>query len=502
MSKRTQKKLAPKGKEKEIETPMAQTDPKDTNPGIWDDYTPDSGDDYEGSDEDESLPSRKGSSIMGGMDTKGRTRTPGLLTPTVSTTSKQVESVTPYKLRPVKLTESFIDSSSEHGKTRDMGRSNDMVQKNLEEELYQCSQAYSKLPLLNVLDSPHFVDVSGFNTEQLKTWQTSADAWDMAEKRKKVILEHIRHLREQLTKCTPDRVEPARTHVRPLKVDRHLPIPKFDRALSRDKPFYIWYKLFKREMLRLEADNRYCLAALIYYVDKECFSPWQESLSPEDMNDLDIVLSYLDKEFPDRCTPEERRSAFRNSSHSKADVLDYSNNKERLFRLAYPEKDPNTSATYKDYWLLGLNKKLETLLRRSIRVEDHSISYLVAEAVRIEQNELAVNKARYLSHFPRGYEDRHTGSDRKKSIAKKPTRKPYGHRDKVSSNMPYKPRDKTSSSIGPSRKEETEMVKGICFAYQKTGKCTRGRDCPYEHPWKGGKSAPIGGDGKSKDLKM
>ena len=479
---------------------MAQKSPIGTIPKDYD-----SGDDYCESEEYEAFPVRKRSLSTIGMDSKGRTKAIGQQqTPMVSLTSKRVESATPYKLRPMKLGERFTESAVAQ-EEKSLSRISEKLRSNFERELKECLEAYDKFPLRNIQDSPHLIDTTGFDENGLKEWSLSVQKWDLAEKRRKTTLKQIRFLQEQLASSIvkPNEIGKTGTYMRPLKVDRHLPIPKFTRTLSRDKPFYLWYKLFRREMLRLEADNKYCLAALIYYVDKECFSPWQESLSPEDMNDLDLVLSHLDKEFPDRCTPEERRSAFRNWSHSKADVLDYSNNKERLFRLAYPEKDPNTSATYKDYWLLGLNKKLETLLRRSIRVEMRPVSFLVAEAVRIEQDELAVNKARYLRHFPRVHEDRKPNSDKKTPIlANKPIGKLSGQRDEISRNIPYKQRDKTSSVTRTSRQEETEMVKGTCFSYQKTGKCSRGQDCPYEHPLKSAKAASTGGDGKSKDLKM
>ena len=75
--------------------------------------------------------------------------------------------------------------------------------------------------------------------------------WDIAEKRKEAIMKHIQHLVNSWLDISRKETEPLQMYVRPLKVDRHLPIPKFTRALSRDKPFYMWYKLFKREMLRL-----------------------------------------------------------------------------------------------------------------------------------------------------------------------------------------------------------------------------------------------------------
>ena len=101
--------------------------------------------------------------------------------------------------------------------------------------------------------------------------------------------------------------------------------------------------------------------------------------------------------------------------------------------------------------------------------------------VRMEQDELAVNKTRYLSHFPKErYDDRPSHSDKKKPIVKKSMKKPYGPRDETLGNKPYRQRDTMSSDIRTPQPDEAEMVKGTCFSYQRTGKCARGKDCPYE----------------------
>ena len=149
MSKRTQKKNARSGKNKEPETPMAQKKPTKTTPKLYEeDY--DSGDDYYESEEENAYPFRKRSHSTIGMDSKGRTQARGQRTPTVSLTSKQVETVTPYKTEASETWGKLYRKSVDRHNLRDIDRSEDMVRKNLEKELLSCSKAYSELPPTNM----------------------------------------------------------------------------------------------------------------------------------------------------------------------------------------------------------------------------------------------------------------------------------------------------------------------------------------------------------------
>ena len=371
------------------------------------------------------------------------------------------------------------------------------VRADLEMKIVDWTAMLKKLPPLELEDSPLTADLTGLTNEQLAAWKSAKDRWELDENRRDDIAKRIQAYKRELKALAQppsmDRTTSTASHSpsgRMIKVDRHLPIAKYTRALSKVKPFHLWYKLFKREMLRLEVDDKYTLAALIYYVDADCFDPWQESLSPQAMNDLNVVLGALDREFPDLLTPEERRDDFRKWTQTKPGVLAYTSNKERLFRLAYPDKDPSTSSTYKDLWVSGLHLEIRILLRRSVRVESSSVPELVADAVRIEQDEMISCKERYLNTFLGNQEKKLGKVSKKKDLS---TRSSQGSRP--SSPQSYS-RDRrssasklyrgTSSASPPSSSSMTPTADGtssvgICFDYRDKGACPRGDQCRYDH---------------------
>eukprot|EP01127_Copromyxa_protea_P008138 TRINITY_DN185_c0_g2_i6.p1 TRINITY_DN185_c0_g2~~TRINITY_DN185_c0_g2_i6.p1 ORF type:complete len:273 (+),score=38.41 TRINITY_DN185_c0_g2_i6:692-1510(+) len=258
----------------------------------------------------------------------------------------------------------------------------------------------------------------------------------------------------------------------------------------------MWYQIFRREMIREQADAQYTLNMLFYYVDKRCFESWSDSLSPEDMNNLDIVLKHLDRQFPDTSTIMDKRDKFRQCTMIQEGVLDYSVRKEALWRIAYPERDPLTESDYFDAWFIGLPAVLRvrlTELHPDVNMGKANVTNMVAEAARLEKILLNNTPADYRSQFPK--KSSTDSATTNSSTAKRANKSEEICRDfqrgkcPRGADCPYKHKKKSN---GATKKEESsekpqtpsdvgKPSKKLCRLFKETGTCHFGDDCKFSH---------------------
>jgi len=293
-----------------------------------------------------------------------------------TTTTTTVPSATPQKLRP------------QVPSTNSPGRSDPSTS-----ELARWEEAMSKLQDLDPCNSPALKDPSGLDASELEKWRRECEWWDKKVAHDQWVRQsyHAALVRERSATNWTEKPKKER------KVNKDLPIEKYTMKLAKEKPFHHWYKVFEREMSRRDASEVETLNHLYFYVERECFSNWSEAMSPVQMNDLRTVIAQLDLHYPDKKTPVERRNAFRAYKQAQPDVLGYSTEKEKLYRLAYPAHNPGTSDDYRDSWLEGLYPPfIKTLWYESL--QDGKIHALVRRVVELERAELASNSG-YLRYY-------------------------------------------------------------------------------------------------------
>jgi hypothetical protein len=182
------------------------------------------------------------------------------------------------------------------------------------------------------------------------------------------------------------------------------------------------------------------------------------------MNDFGVLTDHLDKQFPDKVPPRQRRTDYREYRQTFPDVMKYSTEKEQLFRLAYPSKDPSSDIEYRDYWLDGLYSKFTDKLRdKHESIDSVPIDVLVAEAVRYEQNERLSSNSTYFNSF-------------EKKKVKKKSRHDKSKRDASPSSDGPTPKDKSPKSP-PTPKPDGPY----CFKFWRNGKCPQGDKCEFPH---------------------
>lgn len=348
-------------------------------------------------------------------------------------------------------------------------------------------------------EDPRSGDIPFDDSDAYTLWQRRCDAWEKIENA-------VYRLTEQKYRLEATYANSAASgtfhtpHLRPL--NKHLRIDTFTPDLAKTKAFYLWYQVFSREMIREEADNSYHLRMLFYYVDKRCFESWSDALSPKQMNDLDVILKHLDRYYPDVSTFSERRDAFRLRTMTKTGVLDYSNRKETLWRLAYPKRDPRKEADYADAWFEGLPTMLRVKMLDmypDILNGKATVSFMVAEAVRLETNFLRATPADYRGQFSQSKTSTKssTKTDSSKSKqADKPAetqankqvdKKPEVCRDFQRGNCPrgpkcpYKHVEKSDSKGKEKDSSSLEESSQVCKTFAETGSCRYGNNCKLSH---------------------
>ena len=314
--------------------------------------------------------------------------------------------------------------------------------------------------------SPYLEEVAAMTATQFQVWERQCRRWDGQSR-----------LYESYRANLAQRYPPHRSplHAQPVgqaaistqrrKVNKALPIEKFTTKLALEQPFFIWYQTFHRELLRERADSDYQLDMLYYYVDRRCFQPWSQTYSARKMNDFNFIVNQLDKHYPDPTTPSERREQSRSFKMRKSGVLEYSNEKERLWRLAYPTVDPLKSEEFKDSWMEGLPRTIKMWIVQRRMLESTPIPQLVSETVQYERDLLRVDKSGYSASFS----DSRTSRPAKPSKAR-PDAAPESKEKKY--DRPN-PKSKPNSRTEPSTKH--------CWEFAKFGSCDKGPDCPYLH---------------------
>jgi hypothetical protein len=355
------------------------------------------------------------------------------------------------------------------------------------------------------IEYPDINDVALFST-----WERKCTLWTAWERSRESLMARLETLlvpRPSKSVPTPDRntgfaVTTGRATA-PRKLNKDLPISKFTPDFYKTTPFHRWYRVFERELLRENADSPYALRMLFHYVDRRCFTPWSESLSPTDMNDLSFVVRKLDVQYPDLTTYREKCNNFLNCVMKKHGVLSYSTEKESLWRIAYPQRNPVTESDYTNSWFDGLIPCLqqELLLARPQILEGYEqVVELVPLAVRFEEIFVRTDPDSYSKNFKSK-----PSRDPKGDTPKEPCRQfqagncPRGNRcpflhskkrvDKAEpvSTDPPKPKANTGSET---------TTKRVCFAFRDHGTCPKGDKCRYLHE-KPGQVA-----GTSTDLKL
>jgi hypothetical protein len=359
-----------------------------------------------------------------------------------TTTTTTVTSATPSKLRPQ------VPSRTNFPARGDPSTENS--------ELEKWEEVLLNLPNLDPNKSPALQDPSGMDKTEHKKWKRECEWWEKRVAHDKWVRESYQAalVREQSATSSVVRTTKER------KVNKDLPIEKFTMELSKEKPFYIWYRTFEREMVRKDASAVEILNHLYFYVEKKCFANWSEAMSSVQMNDLQMVITQLDLHFPDKKTPIERRTAFRAYKQIQPDVLAYSNEKERLYRLAYPALDPGDSDDYRDSWLEGLYSPfVKTIWYESL--QESNIRVLVRRVVELERAELASNSS-YSKRF---------GKIGKLEVPKEVT-------PKIRTNS-----KKYSREVGTKSEKVERDSKGkpLCHQFLQSRKCEYGSECFYSH---------------------
>ena len=328
--------------------------------------------------------------------------------------------------------------------------------------------------------SPYAERVNDMDQTQYEAWERRCKCWDGQSRLYESYLASLAPPNTTRSPLGGQLAYPAQRR----KVNKSLPIEKFAPKLALEQPFFIWYQTFHRELIREKADASYQLDLLYYYVDRRCFQPWSQMYSAKKMNDFNFIVSQLDKHYPDPTTPSERREQFRKLKMKSSGVLEYSNEKERLWRLAYPVVDPLKSEEFKDSWMDGLPKKIQKWIIHRDILEGTPIPNLVKGAVQYERNLLRVDRARYLSSITD-----HQAPRFKKSTKARPSNdhEPREKTDRAT------PKPKPSSRPDPSTRR--------CWEFTKFGSCDKGPDCPYLHIASSDRVAqPAGKDNETKRL--
>jgi hypothetical protein len=371
------------------------------------------------------------------------------------TTLRFVDSGTPMRLKPTKP--SFRQDSVSTRQT-------DSVRE-AEEEVAYWKAMVASLPRPDPSKSPMLISTLGLDTEEVEKLREEQRIWAQVTALREQYGNAYRKALKQLHSMETVPMFKER------KLKKDLPILKFTPQLAITMPFYIWYREFSRELARLRADELYMLDMLYYWVDRKCFQPWSASMTEEDMNDFETVISCLDKQYPDRSTSAERREEFRKYIQKAKDVLEYSNEKERLFRLAYPESDPFRSSEFRDSWLMGLYKPIQKDIRTYFRdIDTTNVSSLTSEAVRLSR----IHEQCY-------------GDKVKKTTEKPPVKEKSGRKKEKSSTNRKDEWKSTSNSRGAERKttekrnSDPRPDSSYCYHFWRDGNCPRGADCPYPH---------------------
>ena len=328
--------------------------------------------------------------------------------------------------------------------------------------------------------SPYAERVNDMDRTQYEAWERRCKCWDGQSRLYESYLASL---------TPPNTTSPPGGHfaypAQRRKVNKSLPIEKFAPKLASEQPFFIWYQTFHRELIRERADASYQLDLLYYYVDRRCFQPWSQMYSAKKMNDFNFIVSQLDKHYPDPTTPSECREQFRKLKMKSSGILEYSNEKERLWRLAYPVVDPLKSEEFKDSWMDGLPKTIQKWIVHHDILEGTPIPNLVKGAVQYERNLLRVDRAKYLSSL----------TDHQPPRFAKPT--------KARPNTDYESKGKKIDRAIPKPKPGPRPDPSVrrCWEFTKFGSCDKGPDCPYLHVAPSNRvSQPAGKDNETKKL--
>ncbi|MGZ4850010.1 MAG: zinc finger CCCH domain-containing protein [Candidatus Bathyarchaeia archaeon] len=311
---------------------------------------------------------------------------------------------------------------------------------------YQCENLRNTLkesPLSRPPDDPD-------DDKLFLRWQRECQVWEARDRLLNTTLEKLSRAREHLAQLERG------TRVTPRKVNTKLVITKFTRKLALQEPFYLWFRVLKRELIRERADEDLSLRTLYHYVESACFLPWSKELKPEVMNDFNSVVTLLDSHFPDRSTPKERRNNFNSFQMKEEGVIDYSEEKETLWRIAYPHRDPLEEPDYADSWLEGLPSMIKDqmlAIQYELLMGDVPITKMTEVAVGVERALLKNKAAEYRRSFKT-----------------------------VSSGQENKSSDKEKRNFnGAKRRTTEEKSKEICRQHQMENGCPRGNNCPYKH---------------------
>lgn len=401
-----------------------------------------------------------------------------------TTTTSLIVSQTPKKVRPGKEKDSESTSSKEessdrtsqeevveennHGKSGEAESQEeeaaseeglDDLPDTLATEYKKWKQEVENLPPLVPIEG----DVEEMSDKEFAAWQRKVARQDYLRKTHKYVLQNWNTVQEKVRKYRRTQTATnSKQKLTPKKVNTKLPLEKYTLESAKAQPFWSWHATFKREMERAGGDEKHQLDTLYHYVAPECFKGWSESFSAQEMNELAFVVKQLDLHFQDDLTPEERRKRFKEHVQSVPKVIEYTNEKEYRFRLAYPTRNPVTDEEYRDSWIQGLHTPFRRQLKLDLRgvYEKTPVSELVKIATEYEKIEMEERRESYLKRFDKRRTENPKKGDQRNSNRKKGD----------------------SNEKSETKKEKDPIVpkKGICRFFAR-GDCRNGDDCPYTH---------------------
>jgi hypothetical protein len=177
---------------------------------------------------------------------------------------------------------------------------------------------------------------------------------------------------------------------------------------------------------------------------------WNQNITPEEANNLKFVVDRLDERYYDTKSQEDRRMEYQQCAQVRPGVVEYTTQKENLYRMGYPDYNPYTDVVFRDEWYMKLNKKVKSKMEFMRLVKDRTFSQMLPDAIQVEAMLIKLDPAKYQATF------------RKKEPKKVP-------------RLPPK--------VEPRKEKTPSPKKGDmhCYAYAKTGKCAKGDRCPFEH---------------------